>query len=176
MALRASLLSVILLLALAGTALGHTANSNCNPPSITLAKAGNHTADVLTHARPPVLVLNDVPGNGTYPIAPGTYDVLWSDGYRINGLEVTVCPTPTPTATATPTATPSPTPSPTATPTTAPTPTPSDSPSPSLTPSPRITLPPTATDGTTPPSSPSLLPLLILAMVSGFALTWKRVR
>lgn len=199
MKLRASLLSAFMLLALAGPALGWhplVISPNCDGYGISTDKA---EADMTiefgaTSAFTPVLDTDVLQGsNGHYStFYPYNGDELWvrwkADHNVVSHATFdheTKCqdptPSPTPSSTPTPTPTSSPTPTPTGTPDSTPTPTtpsePSSSPPPSASQSfPSVTLPPTATDGTTPPSSPSLLPLLILAMVSGFAVAWRRVR
>ncbi|HYM83234.1 MAG TPA: hypothetical protein VEY67_03675, partial [Candidatus Dormibacteraeota bacterium] len=106
----------------AGLVLGHDAQGGCG--SITLTKSALQ-ADVTVHGTGTfgpngyvwdtgTLVLTHVAGNATYAIEPGTYDVGWSDGYKVLGVVVTACPSPSPSVepSASPSTEPSPSPSP----------------------------------------------------------------
>jgi len=130
----------------AGTVSAHTATPTCD--SITLALAPAKSTANVDVAGTATVVLDTVPGNGTYAIAAGTYDVHWSDGYVVHNVVVGACPTPSPS--------PSPTPSP------SPVVTPTPSPSPVVTPTPNpcaSTAPDVAEQSSCPTASPSTTPV-----------------
>jgi hypothetical protein len=141
---RAALASVLaFILLVAGTAVvsAHTATSTCG--HITLANS-KLNATIYDHGTTTV-ALGPVAGDATYAIAPGDYDVVWTDGVEVKNLVVTACATP-PVATPTPVVTPVPTPGVTPAPTPVVTPTPTHTPTPTGTPT-----DPTPTPGLTPP-------------------------
>lgn len=156
-------IALVLVIGLAGSASAHTATPSCE--SITLARAPqNSTADVKSGS---TVILNDVPGNGTYAIAVGVYTVVWSDGYKVQYLEVSACPIPsaTPSPTPDPSSSPIPSPSPSASSSTPPSPSPTSSPICEGTCS-RPTAPPTDTE--TPPQeqAPTPVTLIIFGLIA----------
>jgi hypothetical protein len=194
---RALILAVLILLALPSVALGWQPlhlEGQCNQSddvdwiaSTTHAEADMTVEFSSTSDFAVVLDRFDlfpVPGGyATDPLAAGPvmYVRWFADPRIVTRGEVQPCPTPTPEPSSTPTATPSadptPVPTPTSTPsassTATPTTTPSGTPSPTHTPT--VTLPPTSTE-TTPGSNSLLGPLLLLAMIVGFAVSWMKVR
>ena len=64
----APILAISLLLVFAGVASAHTATTTCEHITLGDAPPGS-TADVKSGS---TVILNDVPGNGTYAIAAGT--------------------------------------------------------------------------------------------------------
>jgi hypothetical protein len=144
-----------LLVMTAGIVTAHNAVATCG--GFLQLDYPSKTADIIrTSDDPDTLVYDNVNGGGKYAVIPGTYKVVWSDGYSKSNLLVEACPTPKPTPTPTPTPTqtptlppppapPNPTPTPTATPTEAvytPTPTASAT-SEAATGTPKVTPPPT---------------------------------
>lgn len=200
---RALILAVLLVAALPSAALGWqplNLEGQCNQSddvdwvaSTTHAEA-DMTVEFSSDADFAVVLdrfdLFPVPGGyATDPLAAGpVMYVRWFADHRlVTRGEVPPCPTPTPDPTSTPvptstasaspdpTRTPEPTPTstPSASSTATPTTTPSGTPSPTHTPT--VTLPPTSTE-TTPGSGSLLGPLLLLAMIVGFAVSWMKVR
>ena len=112
----ASMMAAVLLLAFfAGSVSAHNAIATCG--GFLQLDFPSKTADIIrTSDDPDTLVYDNVNGGGKNAVIPGTYTVLWSDGYQIKNLAVAACPTPTPTATPVPTPTPTPVPTPTPTP------------------------------------------------------------
>ena len=83
-------LTVTLLPAAAGVALGHDATSTCD--SIKLSKS-NLNANIYVHGTHTTgTLVMTVPGNHTYTIASGHYDVVWTDGVEVDNLSVGKCP------------------------------------------------------------------------------------
>lgn len=87
---RALILALLAILALPATASAHTATPTCEAITLTAAPDGS-TADIT---RGTTLVLDDVPGNGTHRVPPGTYTVTWDTGQSVGPLDVPECPSP----------------------------------------------------------------------------------
>jgi len=155
----AAIMGALLLVAFfAGSVSAHNAIASCG--GFLQLDWPSKTADIIrTSDDPDTLVYDNVNGGGKFAVTPGTYKVVWSDGYHKDNLVVAACPVPTPTTAPVPTPTTEPVPTPTTepvpTPTTEPVPTPTTEPVPTPTtePVPTPTTPPVATP--TPKPTPS---------------------
>jgi len=168
----AAIMGALLLVAFfAGSVSAHNAIASCG--GFLQLDWPSKTADIIrTSDDPDTLVYDNVNGGGKFAVTPGTYKVVWSDGYHKDNLVVAACPVPTPTTAPVPTPTTEPVPTPTTepvptpttepvpTPTTEPVPTPTTEPVPTPTtePVPTPTTPPVATPTTPPVATPTPKP------------------
>ena len=101
----ASMIAIVMLLAFfAGSVTAHNAVATCG--GFLQLDFPSKTADIIrTSDSADTLVWDNVNGGGKFAVTPGTYKVVWSDGYTKSNIVVAACATPTPTATPAPTPT-----------------------------------------------------------------------
>ncbi|MGD0861331.1 MAG: hypothetical protein ABSA21_01035, partial [Candidatus Limnocylindrales bacterium] len=83
-------LLAMLLPAAAGVALAHNASGSCDRITLTNSTLN---ASIYVHGsvhNSSTLVMT-VPGDNTYTIAPGSYDVVWTDKYEVDAVSVGKC-------------------------------------------------------------------------------------
>ena len=89
-------LLAMVLPATAGVALGHDATPSCGHIQISNSELNATIYIEGTDQNPDptkdgAVALGPVAGNATYAIAAGTYDVVWSDGFKVEDVVVTFC-------------------------------------------------------------------------------------